>query len=623
MLTGLDKNKFDKNGIHSITKTEYNERGFKADGLFYKFPNGEILEKGRRLDNHFFDIHGYYYEKNKEGKYQKVKNERHWFSNDEPIYLKTNPRGFNANGVNTITKTRIDRNKFDIDGYFYEKDKITGEYVKTKNKVDRGRFDCNGNNYDLEGKIRVDNYYNLNVYGFDFKTKKYHPVSSNGSFGIPKETDDYGFDYNGVNKQTGKIIDQNQFDRDGFYYMFDERDRRFYKVKPETKLNEYSFDRDGFIWENGKKTTKVRTKDGYDFEGFDTHKFDRKGINEFTGLSVNENGFNQQGYYCIRQEDGKYVATEEKYDNDGFNIDGFDKNGFSREHLTESGKKANNHNFRYDGINENTGTEWDEHGFNIKGIHKITGKKVDEHTFDIDGHYCIEQEDGSYISTEEIYDKEGYNIDGRNERNFDRDGYYNGEKDNFYDERGFKNDGTYMETGLRYNERLFDYKGINAITKFRLDVRGFNEEGYWSRSRFKERYDAKGFDANGINKHTNTEFDSEGYNCYGVDKNGKGRDGNIHIYISNTRRYIEDTVLKGVSIQNWCKANKLSETQLRKELFMASEMFPAIKEEVCVLCNKLKEQIIENEKKNTREAMIKNMPLKQKVKKAEKIFEIE
>lgn len=591
---GLNQYGFDRDGIHCVTKEKYDSRGFMADGLFHLLPNGKQVKRPTIYDNHYFDIKGFYYDKNLTG--NRVKTKR-----------KTDYRHFDCKGFNHRTNGILDERNFDFDGYFYYKKKSTGEYVKTKSRVDRGRFDCNGTTYNLDGKPIGSE---LNIYGFNVNRKwKYTELY-----------DPYGFDYDGVNVHTGKIIDKNNFDRDGFFYVFDEETERFVKAQPERKVNDYNFDRDGYIWENGRKTNNKRTADGYNIDGWDVHMFNRDGINMNTGTMVNSRGFNQQGYYCIKQEDGTFIVTDRIYDDEGYNIDGYDENGFTREHNYLTGKKVDDYGFKYDGINIKTGTEWDIHKFNIKKIHQSTHCEVDEYGFNIDGYYCIKQEDGSFLVTEDKVDPDGFNIDGRDSRNFDRNGFYNGEPGRIYDERGYKADCTYKDTGLMYNERYYDYRGLNIFTEHSLDVRGFDENGIYRKAKSPQQYDLNGFDVDGINEETQTKFDKNGYNCYGVDKTGRKKDGKLHESIKIFIEYTE-FILKGGNERDWINAKKINELKLKKDLFMACEMFPELKEELMQKCEELLRQIDENEKSTNLQDKIKNMALKQRKKRLDKILE--
>lgn len=110
--------------------------------------------------------------------------------------------------------------------------------------------------------------------------------------------------------------------------------------------------------------------------------------------------------------------------------------------------------------------------------------------------YCIQQEDGTYETTEFP-------------PNFDADGYYWKKQE----------DGQYVSTGLKYNEYGFRADRKHAVTKSYVDVRGFNIKGENIPNKGR-MHDKKGFKQDGTYWRTGEKYHN-GYNAYDVDIEGK------------------------------------------------------------------------------------------------------
>ena len=175
-----DKHGFNYNGIHYETGTILDTRNFDKNGLYYKLDEHGVLvntndiydedgwsqnethiSTGRIVDKHGFNFLHLYIGKN--GKVD--------------IY---DDHGFDYTGIHKTTKTKLNRNNFDIDGYWYtEKD---GLLVNSGSKYDEDGLDIN----------RLDSN------GF----------SKNGHFkGRRRKVNDDGFDVNGINIETNKPYD--------------------------------------------------------------------------------------------------------------------------------------------------------------------------------------------------------------------------------------------------------------------------------------------------------------------------------------------------------------------------------------------------------------------------------
>lgn len=73
--------------------------------------------------------------------------------------------------------------------------------------------------------------------------------------------------------------------------------------------------------------------------------------------------------------------------------------------------------------------------------------------------------------------------------------------------RGFRKDGTYLDTGEFYNEKGYD---IDGFSRSGYDVNGFGRDG-WNK---------RGFNKKHIHRETGTEYDPDGFNFYGINAEG-------------------------------------------------------------------------------------------------------
>ena len=204
-----DEHGFNVNGIHYETGTILDQRGFDKNGDYYRSdPEGVLvnthelydddgwsqnethISTGRIIDEHGFNfLHLYRY---KNGKLD--------------IY---DEHGFDYKGIHKTTKTKLNRNNFDIDGYWYiEKD---GEMVNTGSKYDDEGLDIN----------RLDS----------------NQFSKNGYFkGKRKKTNERGFDVNGINIDTNDKYDLEGKDINGEEVLLTEEEAN--RIKEINRLNE-------------------------------------------------------------------------------------------------------------------------------------------------------------------------------------------------------------------------------------------------------------------------------------------------------------------------------------------------------------------------------------------------
>lgn len=217
---------------------------------------------------------------------------------------------------------------------------------------------------------------------------------------IDEEYDEYGFNKEGINKETGTSYDLEGYDRQGFNKNGTHRDTG-------TKYDKEGYDREGFNYHGINKYTHTKynqqgfdsrgyDKEGYDKRGFNIAGFNREGLNRFTNTKYSESGygidgFNRNGYDLSgynREGYNKQGFDREGFDREGFNRRGFGRDGYNREGFNQRG-------FDRDGFNKE--------GFNEEGIHRDTGTKFNKEGFDKDG-----------------YDKDGFNRDGIDRAGKDR-----------------------------------------------------------------------------------------------------------------------------------------------------------------------------------------------------------
>lgn len=234
------------------------------------------------------------------------------------------------------------------------------------------------------------------------------------------------------------------------------------------------------------------------------------------------------------------------------------------------------HTFNSEGYNEN-GEYFYKGKFYM--YNPDTGKKAD-------GTYAIEARnergfnpDKTYKDTGEYYDEEGLDIDFRNREGIDV--RYNFGKDEYYYKK--QEDGTYINSGRKYNPMGFRADMRHIITKSALDIRGFNIDGICKRNK-DSIYDKNGFKQDGTYQETG-EIYHNGYNAYGVDEDGKDREGKIDSDIIFTQEYIyavmsgkKNTYLKQVYKNiNTTNYNMILE-KVDNRIYRASLMYPKIEE---------------------------------------------
>ena len=225
-----------------------------------------------------------------------------------------------------------------------------------------------------------------------------------------------------------------------------------------------------------------------------------------------------------------------------------------------------------DGYNENGEVFYNGKFYTYNSL---TGKKAD-------GSYAKEAQDSrgfnpdkTYRDTGELYDENGLDFDYRNREGIDV--RYSFGKDGYYYKK--QEDGTYINTGRRYNPMGFGADKRHTVTKMAIDIRGFNIDGICKKNR-DSVYDANGFKQDGTYQETG-ELYHNGYNAYGVNEEGKDKNGKVHRDIVFTQEYLK-AIMKGKRktflLQNYknYQLNKVL-ADVDSRVYKASLMYPEIK----------------------------------------------
>ena len=160
--------------------------------------------------------------------------------------------------------------------------------------------------------------------------------------GIFSRRDKYGFDKNGIHKETGTKLDKDGYDKDGFNVLdpanvinritgtkFDERGFNKDGIHKETgtKWGRWGVARSGETnWDkhsggSGDEYTDAITID--DMSGNHPNTFDENGIHKGTGTKYDPDGYDKDGY-------DQFGYNKDGYDRNGIDKDGIDKDGIAK-----------------------------------------------------------------------------------------------------------------------------------------------------------------------------------------------------------------------------------------------------------------------------------------------------
>lgn len=486
--------------------------------------------------------------------------------------------------------------KYEHNGFVIEgKEKFEKKYV-----IDKNGFVIKGPREFLRINIKTGTY--LDEQGYDSYGENHLGFKGNqkfNEFGFDRE----GYYYikkNGEYFNTGKKENPNGFIMDGTWKDTGE------------KLNLYGFDINGNYWKKDKNGHLYNTHSKADSDSFNID-------------GINYDRFNREGFFCERQEDGTWISTGSKLNKNGFDINGdYWEQQENGEYVNTKRKSADLINgygfcakdgFFYtlyeDGTYVNTGSKLDERGFDIKGYYwekqengeyVNTKRKSDNDGFDRNGYYWTKDKDGHLYNT---YRKKDLNGNTRNQKEkkekeekekieqakktgksyFDTQGYYHKVQD----------DGTIINTGLKYDKNGFRADGKHVITGTIDDLRGFNNDGKCYLNNGK-KWDKGGFKQDGTHRKTG-ELYYEGYNAFGLDATGKDRFGKTPSEIIFIREYITDGVTKGKGKEILAKYGIKTRSLLNQKLYKASEMCPQIKQMLYEQIAKYQLMIKQREKK--------------------------
>lgn len=334
---------------------------------------------------------------------------------------------------------------------------VTGNNRDTMSPFDKEGYDING--YTRTGVDRR---------GFN---------KAHWNVGTDSPYDYSGFNYEGINKNTGK-----EYDERGFNYQH-------FNVETNSE-----YDKNGFTFEGiNKDTGREYDKNGWNYYGLNEETKDYYNKEGWNFQGINKRGFNKEGYN---------VETKSAYDGFGFDFNGINK---------ETKKTTDERGFNYKHFNEITNSIYDENGFTHEGIHKDTGTEYSPQGWN---YYGLNQK------TQDYYDENGWTFDGINRQGFNREGYNVWTKSK-YDFANFDFAGINKNTHTKYDERGFDNHQIHNVTHTKYDERGFDYEG--KNKDTGREFDKDGWNFYGLNEHTHTYFDTNGYTREGLDKYGYKR----------------------------------------------------------------------------------------------------
>ena len=391
------------------------------------------------------------------------------------------------------------------------------------------------------------------IYNFNEKTKEYEKTD--------KRYDNDGYDFDELNEDG--------FDKLGLYNHKD-------------RLNKYGFD-----YKHMYKGVYGQDKDkyGFDFYGnytdkngvkrkYDQHNFDRDGflyvLNEETNemektdKTLNDRLFDRDGFfYEFDEETNTFKKTKYKTDLDGKNIDGLKLIG--QERRPDILAKREQERL------EKEQKEREEREARIKKEEEEAQRRREEaHRKKLE----FEEQKKKQKEEKELRKRES--LQQREEL-----------LPEFH--KKFDENGICISTGLKYDENYFCADERNIVTGTYSDYRGFNCIGQCVKNDHLF-YDKWGFKQDGIHYLTNERF-YKGYNCYGVDENGKYPSGNFPPELSNSRRYIKllfeiknqreySDFLRNYAISKNLKTTNMTIKELKKDIFVAGEMYPPFKEEI-------------------------------------------
>lgn len=546
--TLYDDNGFDIEGLHKDTGEVVNKNQFDRDLKFCeKNSEGKWISTGVKYNDEGLDILGNYHEISKLG-YRKGRTSGVYGDDgynlegyDQEGYDR---KGYNLNGINKrgFNKEHLYVNKdgrmsivnprgFGYDGYIYEYDKKTGEYIKTEELYD-------DEGYDID---------ELNVDKFD-KDFKYMHKSTTNDYGFNhfhrwkdgSEYDNHGFDFYGIHKETGKKYDNHYFDRDGYLYVHNKKTGQY--IKTENKINEENFDIDGYYYEQL-----------YDYNN------QRLSKNKLQKFGIMEDTWSNNYRKIFRKK------TNEKTDPMGRDIDGefhIDKirDCAALHDIKEREKEKIDEQKKQEYLKKQEEKRLEKRKQRKEFERQVELKKQEELKIKQEDFESKFDEDGICKSTNLPYDENFFDkyqnnvVTGRvvNSRGFNCFGECIRNEGKKYDRNNFKIDGTHYLTGEKY------YEGYNA---YAVDKNGKTREG----KTHQDIIIARTYIKECLNGTSKKQFITKYSN-------------RLDVYITRNKALTENEI-------------KSAMRSLKIKIFDAVEMYPPFKEELQNMIEKTKNQI--------------------------------
>lgn len=441
-------------------------------------------------------------------------------------------------GMNIMTGTKYDEEGFDIDGYdsdgynrqgydrtgcdregfrlgdIYNKYGFDRKGINrdTGTNLDEYGFDILGNFWELNPEIgvRENTHEIINEYNFD-RDGWYYEYDDEGNLVVKGKVDGFGFKLGDTeneegflrnlnHKATGKPWDHYGFDINKIYWKVDKL-RPNERICTNSEFNEYNFKRDEYYYEkdedgNWKRIGKT-DRLGFKFSDiYNDRGFSRKGIHNVTKQPWDENGFGMDGMYWALDETfpGRRVNTGTPYNEYGFAAD------------THFYKQDADGNWQDMGLADDFGfefaAEYSYFGFGRNGIHKDTGLYWDQNGFGMDKKYwrVNPKDPNDRIKTDSYLDEYEFNI-RRRYCEYDDEGVLHefGVRDrdgftageNGINQRGFYRNKKHFETGLLFDRYFFDIDG----NYWEADPQDPTDKK--KRKKTNKKFDEYGKDANG------------------------------------------------------------------------------------------------------------------------------
>lgn len=315
---------FDSKGIHSATGGRSDERGFDAAG--YNIETDSIYNKNGFTRDGINRDTGTQYDKNGWDQYGQNKATGKYYDSEGYNVAGYNMEGYNQKGLDI---DGFDRKGWNKEGIF----KYTGETVDYRGFDRKGYHHLTKSNYDERGfdtdGIQRETGTRYDFLGFDYQginqeTGTEYDIHGWTWYGLNKFTKDYydlkGYNKNGYNK---KGYNRQGYDVEG-YNEAGWNKRNIFRGTG-TRYDYYGFDIDGINKDTGGKYDKY----GWNSRGesratgrkYDVLGFDRNGLHKTTGKIYSRDGW---------KNDGTHRATGKEYDPEGYNIYGYDKDGYDR-----------------------------------------------------------------------------------------------------------------------------------------------------------------------------------------------------------------------------------------------------------------------------------------------------